>query len=68
MPTGGVTALNLPEYLAEETVLAVGGTWIARKDEVSAERWDTIGERCREAAAIVARVRGGAGRDVKEGP
>jgi 2-dehydro-3-deoxyphosphogluconate aldolase/(4S)-4-hydroxy-2-oxoglutarate aldolase len=44
MPTGGVTAENLGEYLALPSVAACGGTWIC------ADR-DAIEERAREAAA-----------------
>lgn len=58
VPTGGVSAGNLASYLAEDTVIAVGGTWIARKDDVSEGRWADITERCREAAGMVAEVRG----------
>jgi 2-dehydro-3-deoxyphosphogluconate aldolase/(4S)-4-hydroxy-2-oxoglutarate aldolase len=44
MPTGGVTAQNLGEYLALPSVAACGGTWICA-DPLSIE------ERAREAAA-----------------
>jgi 2-dehydro-3-deoxyphosphogluconate aldolase/(4S)-4-hydroxy-2-oxoglutarate aldolase len=44
MPTGGVTAENLGEYLALPSVAACGGTWICTDS-------DAIEQRAREAAA-----------------
>jgi 2-dehydro-3-deoxyphosphogluconate aldolase / (4S)-4-hydroxy-2-oxoglutarate aldolase len=44
MPTGGVTAENVGEYLALPSVAACGGTWICADP-------DSIEERAREAAA-----------------
>src|SRR5438309_119488 len=39
-------------------VAAVGGTWIARKVDLAAGRWDEISQRCRAARETVARMRG----------
>jgi len=52
MPTGGVSATNAAEYLALKTVLAVGGTWIAKKDDMAAGRWDVIETNCKVATAF----------------
>jgi len=57
IPTGGVTAENLPEYLKIDTVLAVGGTWIATKDDIAARRWEAIREHCAQAVEIVKSAR-----------
>jgi 2-dehydro-3-deoxyphosphogluconate aldolase/(4S)-4-hydroxy-2-oxoglutarate aldolase len=57
MPSGGVTAENLPAYLDLPIVAAVGGTWIASKESLAAGDWTTIHARCSEAREIVARVR-----------
>jgi 2-dehydro-3-deoxyphosphogluconate aldolase/(4S)-4-hydroxy-2-oxoglutarate aldolase len=61
MPTGGVTAANLPDYLAAEIILCVGGTWIASRQAIAEKRWDQIRENCRAAVEIVRRVRPGKG-------
>ncbi|MCG8585876.1 MAG: bifunctional 4-hydroxy-2-oxoglutarate aldolase/2-dehydro-3-deoxy-phosphogluconate aldolase [Pirellulales bacterium] len=53
MPTGGVNAENAAEYLAIDAVVAVGGTWIAKPEDLAEGRWDAIRERCAE---IVTRV------------
>ena len=40
MPTGGVTADNVLNYLAIKEVVAVGGTWLGKSDEIAAGNWD----------------------------
>ena len=35
IPTGGVSLANLEDYLSIKTVLAAGGTWIAKKDAIA---------------------------------
>lgn len=51
MPTGGISPANLDSYLALDTVAAVGGTWLAKKEDMTQGNWDKIAERCREACA-----------------
>ena len=57
-PSGGMTAENLADYLAAPLVSAVGGTWLARKEDFAAGRWDEISARCRVSRQTVAQVRG----------
>jgi 2-dehydro-3-deoxyphosphogluconate aldolase/(4S)-4-hydroxy-2-oxoglutarate aldolase len=47
----------LESYLRDPDVLAVGGSWLAKKDTIDAERWDEITKAAREASAIVEKVR-----------
>ncbi|MFP4171492.1 MAG: bifunctional 4-hydroxy-2-oxoglutarate aldolase/2-dehydro-3-deoxy-phosphogluconate aldolase [Candidatus Hydrogenedentota bacterium] len=58
VPTGGVNAGNLAEYLATPGVIAVGGTWVATKQDIATDAWDTVAQRCREVADIVAQSGG----------
>ncbi|MDW8068636.1 MAG: bifunctional 4-hydroxy-2-oxoglutarate aldolase/2-dehydro-3-deoxy-phosphogluconate aldolase [Anaerolineae bacterium] len=58
MPTGGINLHNLESYLKLDIVLMVGGTWLARKETIAAQEWETIQANCREARAIVAQIRG----------
>ena len=58
IPTGGVDAKNLKEYLEAPFVHAVGGSWLCPKKEIAAGNFDAITARCREASAIVREVRG----------
>ena len=53
MPTGGVNTGNLESYLSVKAVAAVGGTWIAKPEDLAGGRWQTIRDRCREAVEIV---------------
>jgi 2-dehydro-3-deoxyphosphogluconate aldolase/(4S)-4-hydroxy-2-oxoglutarate aldolase len=55
IPTGGVTIDNFREYLAVKTVLAVGGTWIAKRDDIAAGNWDVIRNHCER---VVSQLKG----------
>ena len=59
MPTGGVNPASLEAYLKLETVAAVGGTWLAKKEDLFHGNWDEIRNRCRAAVKLVAKMRGG---------
>lgn len=59
LPTGGVTSGNLESYLRISMVAAAGGGWLATHEDLALGKWQDIGRKCREALAIVARVRGG---------
>jgi len=58
VPTGGINAANLETYLAFDRVAAVGGTWIATRDDLLKSQWQGILDRCRSAVEIVRRIRG----------
>ena len=49
-PLGGINASNMAGYLALPNVVAVGGSWIVKKELVAAKDWDGI------AAAAAAAV------------
>lgn len=57
MPTGGVNPANLESYLKLDTVAAVGGTWLAKKDDLAGGKWGEISNRCAAALKIVAQAR-----------
>ncbi|QLC20786.1 bifunctional 4-hydroxy-2-oxoglutarate aldolase/2-dehydro-3-deoxy-phosphogluconate aldolase [Parasphingopyxis sp. CP4] len=58
MPTGGISAENLSDYLALPHVLACGGSWLTPRAAVDSCEFGTIKKLAREAAAIAARSRG----------
>jgi 2-dehydro-3-deoxyphosphogluconate aldolase/(4S)-4-hydroxy-2-oxoglutarate aldolase len=58
IPTGGITAANLPQYLALPNVAACGGSWMAKEGMISAGEFTEIARLCRQARAIVRQVRG----------
>jgi 2-dehydro-3-deoxyphosphogluconate aldolase/(4S)-4-hydroxy-2-oxoglutarate aldolase len=57
MPTGGISAGNLAEYLAVPSVLACGGSWLTPRAAIEAGNYDTITRLAEEAVAIAKEVR-----------
>ena len=57
MPTGGVSAGNLAEYLSLPAVLACGGSWLTPADAVSTGQYDVITRLADEALTIASVVR-----------
>jgi len=57
MPTGGVSAANLAEYLAVPAVLACGGSWLTPKMAVEVGDFPAITELASEAVNIAQSVR-----------
>ena len=57
VPTGGVSAENLADYLAFDRVAAVGGSWLCTGQLIRAGRWDEISALAREAVEIRQQVR-----------
>lgn len=49
MPTGGVNAKNLLDYLSFNKIVACGGTWMVKKDLIEGEKWDEITRICKDA-------------------
>jgi 2-dehydro-3-deoxyphosphogluconate aldolase/(4S)-4-hydroxy-2-oxoglutarate aldolase len=58
MPTGGISAANLGEYLALPHVLACGGSWLTPAAAVAAGDYDRITALATEACRIAAAARG----------
>ena len=52
MPTGGVTADNVKNYLGLKEVAAVGGTWLGKADLIAAGDWAGIRKTVSDAVAI----------------
>ena len=57
MPTGGVSAGNLSEFLALPSVLACGGSWLTPKKAVAAGDYSQITNLASEAVAIAQAAR-----------
>ena len=58
MPTGGVNAKNLPDYLGFNKIIACGGSWMVKGDLVKAGEFDKIKEMTAEAVKLVKEIRG----------
>ena len=57
MPTGGVSAGNLKDFLALDCVLACGGSWLTPAAAVAAGKYEEVTRLAREAVTIAAAMR-----------
>ena len=58
MPTGGINAKNLEEYLSFGKIAACGGSWMVKADLVDKKQFDKIAEMTKEAVDLVKKIRG----------
>ena len=58
MPTGGINAENVKDYLKYDRILACGGSWMVKGDLIKAGDFEEIKELTAEAAQIVKDIRG----------
>ena len=49
LPTGGVNAANIKEYIDAPFIHAVGGSWVCPKADIAAGNWQKITDLCIEA-------------------
>ena len=49
LPTGGVNAANIKEYIDAPFIHAVGGSWVCPKADIAAGNWEKITNLCLEA-------------------
>ena len=53
MPTGGINATNVVEYLKNDKIFCCGGSWMVKGDMIKAGQFAEIEAKVAEAAAIV---------------
>ena len=58
MPTGGISAENVKEYLKYDRILACGGSWMVKSDLIKQGDFAEIERLTKEAADIVKEIRG----------
>ena len=56
IPTGGINAANLPDYLTQPQVAAVGGSWMAERKLIMEKAWNKITSLTAEAMKIIAQA------------
>ena len=56
IPTGGVNADNIGEYITAPFVYAVGGSWVCPKADITAGNFEKITALCAEAKANIAKA------------
>lgn len=57
MPTGGINAENLSNYLKFDKVIACGGSWMVKGELVKAGKFEKIKELSAEAVRLVKEIR-----------
>jgi 2-dehydro-3-deoxyphosphogluconate aldolase/(4S)-4-hydroxy-2-oxoglutarate aldolase len=55
-PTGGISQLNAPQFLACKNVACVGGSWLTPREVVQAEDWAYITKLASAASTLAARA------------
>lgn len=58
MPTGGISAANLEEYLSYPKIIACGGSWMVKPSLFEGGNFSKVTELAAEAMAVVRKVRG----------
>lgn len=48
MPTGGINLKNMYEYLSFKKIIACGGSFMVKNDDIDSENWDAITSAARE--------------------
>ncbi len=56
-PTGGISPETMASWIAIPCVWAVGGSWIATRDDIANARWSEITRKAREAVTRVREAR-----------
>ena len=57
MPTGGISAKNLAEYLSCSNIVCCGGSWMVKGDLISDGKFDEITALTKEAVQLVKSIR-----------
>ena len=57
LPTGGVSEANLNEFAANKSVIAVGGSWVCKKDDIINHDWEKITMLSGNAVRIIKETR-----------
>ncbi len=50
-PTGGLKPSNMADYLALPQVFAIGGTWLAKPEQIANGQWDVITAQVKDAVS-----------------
>lgn len=57
MPTGGISAKNLKDYLSFDRILCCGGSWMVKGSLIKEGKFDEIRKLAKEAAKLAAEIR-----------
>lgn len=57
MPLGGLNAKNMTSYLADPSIAALGGSWLAPRELIKAGQWENITTLAAESVRIIQSIR-----------
>lgn len=57
MPSGGINEKNMEDYLKDDVIFCVGGSWMVKADLIRNGEFDKIEEMCKKAAAKLQEIR-----------
>ena len=57
IPTGGIKLENAAEYLQSKKIVAVGGSWMAKRQMIADGKFDEIARMAKEASDVVKQIR-----------
>ena len=57
IPLGGLTIDNASSYLQSPLIIAIGGSWIAKRAQIQAEDWGGITENARHIRSLISKIR-----------
>lgn len=57
IPLGGCNIQNAPLYLNSPLITAIGGSWIAKRPLIQAEKWDVITANAKEITNLIKEIR-----------
>jgi 2-dehydro-3-deoxyphosphogluconate aldolase/(4S)-4-hydroxy-2-oxoglutarate aldolase len=63
-PTGGITPASAPEWLAEDAVLCVGGSWLVGKGDIDPAAIQAAATAASELGQVAATAASGSGRAI----
>lgn len=57
IPLGGCNIENAPSYLQSDLITAIGGTWVAKRNLIQSEDWETITKNAKEIRNLITEMR-----------
>lgn len=57
MPTGGINLQNVEAYLKSDKILACGGSWMVKEQDICDGNFEDITKKCKAVSALVQSVR-----------
>ena len=57
LPTGGVNQENLAEFVKEPYIIAIGGSWVCTKGDISSGRFEEITAKSKEAVKVIKEIK-----------